>query len=70
MDEMTIRNLEEDYKNCDVAERCFQGLMLWMESDGPKKATTKRLCDALRHVGCLKALETLWKEDASNNSDC
>lgn len=72
VDEMIIRNLDEDYKNCKVTEKCYQGLLAWKESVGPKKATTKKLCDALRAVGCSEALKTLWKEHTSNNScsDC
>ena len=71
MGEVIIRNLEEDYKHCKVAEKCYQGLLAWMESVGPQNATSKKLCDALRHVGCLQALEAnLWKEDKTNSSDC
>lgn len=66
IDEMIIRNLDEDNKHCKAVEKCYQGLLAWKESVGPQKATTKRLCDALRHVGCSEALETLWNEGTSN----
>ena len=71
MDEMTIRNLEEDYKNSGVVEKCYQGLLAWKESFGPQKATTEKLRDALGHVGCSEALKALQlcNEDTSNNSD-
>ena len=71
MDEMTIRNVEEDNKNDGVVEKCYQGLLAWKESVGPQKATTEKLRDALSRVGCsgaLKALQ-LCNEDTSNNSD-
>jgi len=59
MDDTTIRNLEEDYKYCEVAEKCYQGLLKWKKNLGPEKATIKKLCDALQKVGCSKALEAL-----------
>ena len=59
MDETTIRNLEEDNKHCELAGKCYPGLLKWRETLGPEKATIKKLCDALQKVGCLKALETL-----------
>ena len=60
MDETTIRNLEEDFKNCKVADKCYEALLAWKESLGSQRATTKNLCDALRRVGCSEALE--WVE--------
>ncbi|KAL9960402.1 hypothetical protein ACROYT_G033854 [Oculina patagonica] len=68
MNEMMIRNLDEDYKHCKVVEKCYQGLLTWKESVGPQKATLKTLCDALRQVGCSEALKTLSKEDVSNTT--
>ena len=70
MDETIIRNLEEDFKHCDVDEKCYQGLLKWKNSVGPQRATTKKLYDALRVVGCSEALKTLWKEDKVGISDC
>lgn len=70
MDEMIIRNLDEDYKNCKVAEKCYEGLLAWKESLGPQRATIKTLCEALRLVGCSEALKALRREIASQNSDC
>lgn len=70
MDETVISNIEEDFKNCRVTEKCYQGLLAWRESVGPQKATTKRLRDALLRVGCSEAMETLLKEDTSTQSDC
>ena len=60
MDETTIRNLEEDFKNCKVADKCYEALLAWKESLGSQRATIKNLCDALRRVGCSEALE--WVE--------
>lgn len=59
MDDTTIRNLEEDYKHCEVAEKCYQGLLKWTEIVGPEKATIEKLSYALQKVGCLKGLEAL-----------
>ncbi|XP_078343251.1 uncharacterized protein LOC144628987 isoform X2 [Oculina patagonica] len=70
MSETAIKNLEENYKNYEVEEKCYQGLLTWMEKYGPQRATTKTLCDALSHVGCPEALEALWKEVTSPQSDC
>ena len=72
MDEMKIRNLEEDYKYREVAEKCFQGLLKWKNSLGPQRATTKKLCDALRLVGCPGALKALSRElqNTSSYSNC
>ena len=71
MNETIIRNLEEDYKHCKVVEKCYQGLLAWKEIVGPQNATSKKLCDALRLVGCSEALKTnLWKENISTNNDC
>ena len=69
MGDRMIRNLEEDYKNCDVAEKCYQALMAWGKKVGPQEATIKKLSDALYHAHCFEALETL-KEDTSKTSDC
>ena len=59
MAEMAIRNLEEDYKHCEVAEKCYQGLLKWKENVGPQEATVKNLCRAMQNVGCSEALEAL-----------
>ena len=59
VDEMTIRNLDEDYKSCKVAEKCYEGLLAWKQSLGPQRATMKNLCDALRLVGCSEALKCI-----------
>ena len=70
IDEMAIRNLEEDHKNSGVVEKCYQGLLAWKESVGPQEATTKKLRDALRpYPKALKAMQS-YKEDTSNSSDC
>ena len=61
MNEMTIRNLDEDCKTYKVADKCYEGLLLWKESLGPQRATIKNLCDALRLVGCPEALKCLEK---------
>ena len=66
MNEMIIRNLEDDHKSYKVAEKCYVGLLAWKESSGPKLATIKKLCHALRIVGCPEALRVI----ASQNSDC
>ena len=62
MEEAIIRNIEEDKKYCEVTEKCYHGLLKWKESVGPQKATTKKLCDALLHVGCSEALKTMCAE--------
>lgn len=60
MNEVTIRNLEEDHKSYGVVEKCYLGLLRWKESVGPQLATIKKLCRALHiTVGCSKALEVL-----------
>lgn len=59
-DRPTIENVDEDYRR--VNEKCYQGLLRWMESCGTQTATTKKLCNALRKTGCTKALEALSKE--------
>jgi len=59
VDNTTIRNLEEDYKYSEVAEKCYQGLLKWKKSHGPEKATIDKLCDALQSAGCQKALRAL-----------
>lgn len=68
MAEMTIRNLDEDYKHCEVAEKSYQGLLKWKEELGPQRATIKNLCEALQNVGCSEALETLQR--MAHQSDC
>ncbi|KAL9960405.1 hypothetical protein ACROYT_G033857 [Oculina patagonica] len=70
MSEIVISNIEEDFKSCRVTEKCYKGLLAWMESVGPQKATIIRLRDALLRVGCPEAVETLLKEDTSTHSDC
>lgn len=57
----TIENVDKDYQNETVGEKCYQGLRKWMESCGPQTATTRKLCDALRQTGCTEALEALSK---------
>ena len=59
MPEMTIRNLDEDHKHCEVAEKCYQGLLKWKENLGPQGATIEKLCRAMQNVGCSEALEAL-----------
>lgn len=59
MSEMAIRNLDEDYKYCEVAEKSYQGLLRWKEKLGPQEATIKKLREALQSVGCSEALEAL-----------
>ena len=59
MDDTTIRNLEEDHKHCEVAEKCYHGLLKWTETVGPEKATIEKLSYALQKNGCLKGLEAL-----------
>jgi len=60
--------LEEDYKYCEVAEKCYQGLLKWRKTLGPENATIKKLCDALQRVGCLKALEALCTITSQSDS--
>jgi len=67
MAEMAIRNLEEDNKHNEVAEKCHQGLLKWKEKLGPQGATIKKLCRALQNVGCSEALEALRR--MSHHSD-
>ena len=62
--EVTIERLDEDYCG-KVAEKLYQGLLAW--SRGTQRATTKKLCEALRLAGCSQALETLSREGMSNN---
>ena len=50
MKETAIKNLDEDYKNCNVAEKCYQGLIKWQTEKGPEEARTKQLCGALREL--------------------
>jgi len=61
----TIENVDKDYQNETVGEKCYQGLRKWMESCGPQTATTRKLCDALRQTGCTEALEALSKAGVS-----
>ena len=76
LDEIIIQNLEEDHKNDKVVEKCYQGLLEWRKRVGPRNATTKKLCEALRLVGCSEALKTLStmcksrKDFKLNNSEC
>jgi len=70
IEEATIRNLDEDYKNASVGEKCYQGLLAWKNSQGPQGAMIKALCDALRIVGCSEAMKALQREIASQNADC
>jgi len=59
MNEMTIRNLDEDNRNCKVVDKCYEGLLAWKQSLGPQGATIEKLCHALRLVGCSEALIAL-----------
>ena len=59
MDDMIIRNLDEDFKNSRVAVKCYEALIAWKESVGSQRATIKNLCDALRCVGCSEALKCI-----------
>ena len=65
MDEVVIKNLEEDNKYEKVKEKCYQGLLEWGERIGPQEATMRSLCDALKKAGCSKALEKLSKRGIS-----
>lgn len=69
MDEITIRNLDEDYKNSKVAEKCYQGLLAWTERVGTEKAATQKLCTALRVAGYSDTLKTSRKYDEVNNGN-
>jgi len=68
MTEIAIRNLEEDNKHSEVAEKSHQGLLKWKEKFGPQGATIKKLCRALQKVGCSEALEAL--RSMPHQSDC
>lgn len=68
--EAIIRNLEEDYKNDSVNEKCYQGLLKWKDGQGCQGATITTLCDALVVVGCSEALTTLRREIAPRVSHC
>jgi len=70
IEEAIIRNLDEDYKNASVGEKCYQGLLEWKDSQGPQVATIKTLCDALRLVGCSEAMKALQREIASQSNNC
>ena len=59
MAEKAIKNLEENNKNSEVAEKCHQALLKWKEKLGPQGATIKKLCRALQKAGCTEALEAL-----------
>ena len=59
MPEIIIRNLEEDNKHSEVAEKCQQALLKWKEMLGPQGATIQNLCQVLQNVGCTEALEAL-----------
>lgn len=67
MPETDIRNLDEDNRHYNVAEKCYQGLLKWKEKRGPQRATMKKLCKALQKVGCSEALEAL--QSMSHQSD-
>ncbi|XP_020610357.1 netrin receptor UNC5A-like isoform X2 [Orbicella faveolata] len=67
--EAIIRNLYEDYKNASVDEKCYQGLLVWKDGQGPEGATIKTLCDALRLAGCSEAMKAL-RENALQDTDC
>lgn len=59
--EVHIEHVDADYKDGNVYEKCYQGLLKWMRSCSTQTATTKQLCDALRQTGCIEALEELSK---------
>ena len=59
MKDTAIKNLDEDYKNYKVAEKCYQALIEWKKEKGPEEARTKQLCGALRKANCREALNTL-----------
>ena len=61
-----IENVDKDYKDEKVDEKCYQGLLIWMRSCGLQTATTKKLCDALRQAGCTEALEALSRAGMSS----
>jgi len=61
--------LYEDYKNASVDEKCYQGLLVWKDGQGPEGATIKTLCDALRLAGCSEAMKAL-RENALQDTDC
>lgn len=65
VDQATIENIEEIYS--EAREKFFQGLLAWLRKFR-SEATTKKLCDALRHEGCWEAHKTLSR-DISNSSD-
>ena len=67
MEEVTIENV--DAENSTVAEKFYQGLLTWMRSRGTQRATTKKLCEALRLAGCSEAFEKLSREGMSNNCE-
>ena len=62
MKEPAIKNLEEDYKNYNVAEKCYQGLIEWQKEKGPGEARTTELCGALHKANCPEALNTLLSQ--------
>ena len=68
IEEAIIRNLEEDYKNASVGEKCYQGLLAWKDGQGPQGATIKTLCDALVVVDCCEALNALRRDLAPRTS--
>lgn len=69
IEEVTIENLDEDYKYCKVAEKFYQGLLEWLRGFGTRGATTKKLYEALRRAGCSEALEKLSIEGMSDNCE-
>lgn len=69
--EAIIRNLEEDYRNASVDEKCYQGLLAWKNGQGPQGATIKTLWDALVVVpACSEAINALRSEIAPRISHC
>lgn len=65
VDQATIENIEEIYS--EAREKFYRGLLAWL-GKFRSEATTKKLCDALRHEGYWEAHKTL-SENISNSSD-
>ena len=51
--------MDENYKNCKVADKDFDGLLAWKQSLRPQGAIIETLSHALRLVGCSEALKAL-----------
>ena len=51
--------MDEDYKNCQVADKSYERLLAWKQSLGPQGAMIETLRHALRLLDCSEELKAL-----------